>query len=66
MDNSIDWHWFFIAIIVVWFFAVAIFLLWLVKRFIPNLRRMMDDAGMDEAKQDRLMTKTMFPPRFHK
>lgn len=61
-----DLSWLFIAFFILWFVGILGIYMWVAKRVIPELRKEMEEYGLNENQQTLLIMRAMFPPKFHK
>jgi hypothetical protein len=61
-----DYHWAVITLMVIWIVGVISFGVWLFKKAIPNIHKMLDASNLTDIQKQQLLSKTMFPPRFRK
>lgn len=61
-----QWIFFYLLILGLWFGFVGLMALWIVKRVIPSIVKEMNDYGLNEIQQKMLLNKAVFPPKFHK
>jgi hypothetical protein len=61
-----EWIFFYLIILGLWFGFVGFTVLWIVKRVIPGIVKEMNEQGLNEIQQKMVLNKAVFPPKFHK
>lgn len=61
--QELTWFGIFIA---VWFVGMVGVVLWITKKVIPEIEQDMDARGLNEIQKRLIISKAMFPPKFHK
>jgi hypothetical protein len=52
--------------IIVWFICAVVVVLWVTKKIVPEIEREMDEQGLNEIQKRLIISKAVFPPKFHK
>lgn len=61
-----EWIFFYLIILGLWFVFVGLLALWIVKRVIPGVVKEMDEQGLNDIQKQMVLNKAMFPPRFRR
>jgi flagellar biogenesis protein FliO len=61
-----DFLLFSLVFLLLWLVGVTLVVAWVLKKVMPEIRREMDRQGLNEIQQQMIITKAVFPPKFHK